>query len=123
MTNRPLVPLEIVGWTTPQAHDARGAGNPGRLERHGKEHGCANLNDQVILAGWATPTVRDLKDSSGQTLPTNSLLGRQVLLVSSPAEIQTDKSGTGEYRLNPSFSRWLMGYPLEWDVYADGETP
>ena len=52
-----------VGWTTPQAHDAQGSPNPGRLERHGTKHGCRNLNDEVGLAGWTTPTASAKKRS------------------------------------------------------------
>lgn len=46
----------IAPWTTPQKHDAQGAGSADRIGRHGTEHGCANLQDEVHLASWPTPT-------------------------------------------------------------------
>ena len=62
----------LVGWTTPQSHDAQGMGSADRLDRHGTKHGCANLNDQVHLSCWPTPNCnergaedRQSKDSRG----------------------------------------------------------
>jgi hypothetical protein len=40
-------------WTTPQAHDSQG-GDADRVGRHGTQHGCANLADDVAL--WRSPT-------------------------------------------------------------------
>lgn len=54
------------GWDTPTSETQR------------KGH-MLNLQDEVLLASWATPTTRDHKDgSSDGTVPVNGLLGRQV---------------------------------------------
>jgi hypothetical protein len=91
----------IGGW--PYA----GAGTQGR-------DGGPNLQ---TAASWATPTGRDHKGGAStlENTPVNALLGRQVLgMISSGSPAAMARRG----QLNPAFSRWLQGYPEEWDHAA-----
>jgi hypothetical protein len=70
---------------------------------------------------WATPTTRDAKDSSGQDVPENCLLGRQV-----QTSVTSGKRSFRDGRkLNPLFDEWLIGWPIGWtcpDQVASGGT-
>ncbi|KKK51199.1 hypothetical protein LCGC14_3117340, partial [marine sediment metagenome] len=50
----PDLGTEAADWPRPQSHDTV-QGKTGRQERHGTQHGCRNLTDEV--QDWATPNV------------------------------------------------------------------
>ena len=97
----------FTGWPTPRTQNTRPIGLRADLKKGHK----SNLEEVVALVGWATPTSRDYKDGSCNltNVPVNALLGRQALLLSA----RTD----GDV-LDPAHSRWLMGFPPEWDACA-----
>lgn len=110
------------GWPTTNTNNTKGAYQDTELIAKRKEAGRQqNLQDIVVLAGWATASSRDWKDTGDleksrfrkDGKERNDTVPRQAgmaLPSGTPAETG---NGAG-YRLNPLFSLWLMGYPAEW---------
>lgn len=61
-----------------------------------------------------------------ENVPTNGLLGRQVLRASGLQDQTTSKDGAKSSKsgrtLNPRFVEWLMGWPIGWTDFGSAET-
>ncbi len=112
----------IAGWQTPKLPSG------GPCQRNTPGGGLRKLEDQADLAGWPTASSRDWKDTPGMSergvnpdgserkrldqLPRVAGLASGATTPSSDAKTES----CAEYRLNPAFSGWLMGYPLFWTM-------
>ncbi|MGO4151451.1 hypothetical protein [Cupriavidus sp. YAF13] len=72
----------MAGWATPCARDHFPAHSPEYIaEKKAQGHGMANLNDQVQIAGWPTPTQMDsVRQPSQNFTTTNITLNHAVVL-------------------------------------------
>ena len=125
---RPTNEGMIAGWPTPTTQDDN-QDMEKRAER-GAKYGfgpALSLGTAVRLAGWMTPTENDVTGSQyaysqgNHDKPILKLPGQAKIVgltsISSPAEMG-DRGA-----LNPAHSRWLQGYPPQWDACAVTETP
>jgi len=125
----------VAGWPTPTKGNADGSQMAKDASATGKRpngsKATVSLNQVATLASWATPNARDWRSNEAgeehhaarwaQTRG-KPLSEQTHQLVSGPTANGFHASMGKRGRLNPAFSRWLMGLPLEWDACAPTET-
>lgn len=115
----------MAGWQTPKTPSGGG-----KEERTTSGGGLRKLEDQVLKAGWATPSASEdchsgstehlrkrFMHSRGKRLEqeTTYYLNSGLIRNGSTAKTQN----TEGYLLNPRFSLYLQGYPEEWAFCAE----
>jgi hypothetical protein len=103
-------------WPTPSVRDYKDTGNldKSRFRKSGKERNDTVPRVAYGIAPWATPNV-------SMTFPVN--MGQQVAFGTTPQSSTAETENTVPSQLNPRFSLWLMGYPIEWAYCAERVTP
>ena len=145
VSNLPQAVLQHMGsWVTPQAQDGeRGAAMGEAMKqamgetRPSGAHRGPKLNEQALLtASWPTPMEHEARlgfqnrmtgakgtQKSLTTVVVESLAPDNDPRLSGQTAIGSPAATEKPGQLNPAHSRWLMGYPAEWDACAPTATP
>jgi hypothetical protein len=108
----------LAGWPTPQVFDSTDC-KSGNKEQRKAKGGCCNLREYVELAGWSTASARDWKDGRSNQHEKNARSLNEVAVHGlTPSQSSAGTGKPGGYQLNSAFSRWLQGFPPEWDEAA-----
>ena len=123
----------LAGWPTPTTIDNNqvvGQGAAANAPKRG-----TTLGGAVRLAAWPTPTATDGKGGYQGCRMRNGKLSTDRLDVAAQIAEPVRLTASGEMltgctagmesggQLDPDHSRWLMGFPPEWEDCAPTETP
>lgn len=123
--NMALSNPELQPWPTPTTRDYKDTGDLSKsmVRKDGKTR-LDSVGRVASMVSWATPTATDHSRGTKPPRPhdTGIPLTQQVSGLTQKSSTAETES-TAQSQLNPRFSLWLMGYPIEWAYSGERVTP
>ena len=115
--------VALASWATPAARDFKSESATDEFNEKRWSHPRGKpLSAEATLASWATPMAnekfRSPEFAAGRN-PNLTELARLSGPIATGSLAPTEKPG----QLSPSHSRWLMGYPPQWELCAPTDMP
>jgi hypothetical protein len=119
--------VQMAGWPTPTVGNAEGSQSFEGLSVTGRtpdgRNVAVSLNHTTSMAGWATPTTENSVRSEAfrkgrEPNPMEVAIGPARITASGQMLTGSTAAMESGGQLNPSFSRYLMGLPIDWDIAA-----
>jgi hypothetical protein len=111
-------------WPTPRVADTNNLNNSSTVVQARVTKGRATVAEIAShnVSSWPTPLASDQRGSAGvgkKELPNIAKYASGKI----PKSFTAETESTAPSQLNPRFSLWLMGYPIEWAYSGERVTP